>query len=179
MTLSPAHEAAPRGQKQEARGQGETTIEVAFNGFASGNAATRHIDDLRNMSFEQLQAEAARREGWPAPRPRATVDDERLTELAKLQAAALDAMRIARSRGDDAAYIAAGRDHGGYEAEMRLLLPDDGKESSKLRRAMHRLCLAERERLRTQDWINRTTNAARQSAISSRGHDAPGQLEGR
>ncbi|MBY0620811.1 MAG: hypothetical protein K2P72_12920 [Sphingomonas ursincola] len=125
------------------------------------------------MTIEQLQAEAARREGVPlSPRAKA-IDEARLQELAMLQAAALDAQRTARHRGDDEAFIAAGRDFGGYDAEMQLLLPDDAEARSKMRSALHRQVTIERERLRNQDWINRTTNAAMAVGNLKPGHDAP------
>lgn len=171
--LSPTPEAAPRGQKREARGQGETAVRADCGGFASGNAALTPVNRYRHMTIEQLQEESARREGVPLiPRVKA-IDKDRLQELAMMQAAALDAQRIARHRRDDEAFIAAGRDLGGYDAEIQLLLPDDTEARSKMRSSLHRQVMAERERLRQQDWINRTTNAAMAVGNLKPGHDAP------
>lgn len=129
----------------------------------------KHVRPFGHLTGDQLYNEHLRYEGVP-PMPRAKVlDHDRLQELVKLQAAALDAQRIARHTGDDQAFIAAGRDLGGYEAEMQLMLPDDPKESSTLRGQLHRQVTRERERLRQQDRLKRMSARAATEQPTPRG----------
>jgi len=166
----PKTEAEPRGQQREARGMGRTgTPFSGLNSFASGNAAFQDPNLYGHLTAEQMQHEFARREGIGPLRPSSPIDEARLQELVKLQAATLDAQRIARHRGDDEAYIAAGRDLGGYEAELQLLMPVDPKKSRNLRRVLHRQVTQERERLRQQDWIMRTAARAGTEQPTPRG----------
>ncbi|WAC24646.1 hypothetical protein [Blastomonas sp. SL216] len=167
--LSPENEAAPRGQQREARGQGGAADIPFSKGFASGNAALRRMGPTSHLSFEEQEAESRRFEGVPLMRIARPVDEARLQELALLQAAALDAQRIARHEGNDATYIEAGRDYGGYEAEIQLLLPDDPDQRRYLRQVTTRQMNAERERLRLVDRMMRAAARATTEQPTPRG----------
>lgn len=184
MTNPPTPEAAPRGQEQTARGTGGApaplggvkcfasgnAADIPFSkGFAAGNAALRRIGRFSHLSLAEQQAEELRFEGVPVTPIARPVDEARLQELALLQAAALDAQRIAKHEGNDAAYIEAGRDLGGYEAEIHLLLPDDPDHRRYLRQVTTRQMNAERERLRLVDRMMRAAARAATEQPTPRG----------